>query len=112
VNDTKTELVEQIQLIRSWISSRGSILPNGVVSALIDVLDYAAAPNTAQEGARLVINHDDFSSKLTGFALQCSQCGSRQVTLDIDWAAYPSASWCKVDVICEQCHFDEEIIDI
>jgi len=59
--------------------------------------------------ARLVINEKDFSEKLTAFSLSCMSCGSSRVTLDIDWAAYPSASWLKVNVICEECAHDEEI---
>lgn len=59
--------------------------------------------------AILVINSNDLSEKLTGFALKCNQCESNRVTLDINWAAYPSASWCKVTVICNDCKHDEEI---
>jgi hypothetical protein len=59
--------------------------------------------------ARLVINSDDLSEKLTGFELKCKECWSNRVTLDIDWAAYPSASWCNVTVICEDCKHDEDV---
>jgi hypothetical protein len=59
--------------------------------------------------ARLVVNSDDLSEKLTGFDLKCKECGSNRVTLDIDWAAYPSCSWCRVTVICEDCKRDEEV---
>jgi hypothetical protein len=59
--------------------------------------------------AKLVINSNDFTEKLTGFSLSCKNCKSNHVTLDIDWAAYPSASWVKVNVICEECKSDEEI---
>ena len=59
--------------------------------------------------ARLVINSSDLSEKLAGFELKCKICGSKRVTLDIDWAAYPSGSWFNVDVICEDCKHDEEI---
>jgi hypothetical protein len=61
--------------------------------------------------ARLVINATDFSQKLTGFALRCQACNSDAVTLDLDWAAYPSASWCRVTVICEACKHDEEVYE-
>jgi hypothetical protein len=59
--------------------------------------------------ARLVINSDDFTAKLKEFSLKCNECGSENVTLDIDWAAYPSASWFTVEVICEDCKKDEKI---
>jgi len=62
-------------------------------------------------GARLVINSADFSAKLSGFNLSCTKCGSKAVTLDVDWAAYPSASWCKVTAICDACHHDEEVYE-
>jgi len=61
---------------------------------------------------RLVINDDDFAEKLTGFVLKCGECGSNQVTLDIDWAAYPSATWLEVYVICEKCKHCEEIFNV
>jgi hypothetical protein len=61
--------------------------------------------------ARLVINDDDFSEKLKDFNLSCKECGSKKVTLDIDWAAYPSASWCAITVICEECHKDEVVYE-
>ena len=61
--------------------------------------------------ARLVINSADLSSKLKDFSLSCGKCSSRDVTLDIDWAAYPSASWMSVTVVCEECKHEEEIFD-
>jgi len=62
--------------------------------------------------ARVIINDYDFSKKLKEFSLSCNECGSKNVTLDINWAAYPSASWCTVSVICEDCKKDETIYDI
>ena len=59
--------------------------------------------------AILILNDDDFSGKLQNFRLNCKNCGSSKVTLDIDWAAYPSCSWLNVNVICEECKHDEEI---
>jgi hypothetical protein len=61
--------------------------------------------------ARLIINATDFSEKLHSFSLRCVKCGAREVTLDLDWAAYPSASWCKMTVICDQCHTDEVLYE-
>jgi len=61
--------------------------------------------------ARLIINSNDFSEKLTGFELKCKRCGSNKVTLDLDWAAYPSASWCRLEVICEDCKHDETVFE-
>lgn len=61
--------------------------------------------------ARLTINAADFSEKLRDFSLSCAKCGAKEVTLDLDWAAYPSASWCKVTVICDQCHNDEVVYE-
>lgn len=61
--------------------------------------------------ALLVINGDDLSQKLHGFTLMCKTCQSNRVTLEIDWAAYPSCSWAKVSVICEDCKSDETIYD-
>ncbi len=62
--------------------------------------------------AVLVINGSELSEKLCGFRLVCKECGSRRVTLDIDWAAYPSCSWFKVIVICEDCKYDEVLYDV
>lgn len=59
---------------------------------------------------RLVVNSRDLSERLREFSLAC-KCGSRRVTLDVDWAAYPSASWLKITLICDDCHADEEIYD-
>lgn len=61
--------------------------------------------------ARLVVNSQDFTEKLHKFVLRCKECNSNKVTLDIDWAAYPSSSWCNITVICENCHHDEEIYE-
>lgn len=58
---------------------------------------------------RLVINNQDFSSKLNKFSLKCSKCGSYDITFDIDWAAYPSCAWCSIITICEGCKNEEEI---
>lgn len=59
--------------------------------------------------ARLLINDEDHSKKLKEFSLACNKCNSKNVTLDIDWAAYTSGSWCKVSIICENCKKSEEI---
>jgi hypothetical protein len=59
--------------------------------------------------AILVINDRDLSEKLKDFSLTCNNCGSKKVTLDIDWAAYPSASWMNVTLSCADCHKDEDI---
>lgn len=59
--------------------------------------------------ARLVINSTDLSEKLHSFSLRCDKCESARVTLDIDWASYPSASWLKIDIICDDCKHDEEV---
>lgn len=32
--------------------------------------------------ARLVLNSNDFTDRLTGFELRCKKCGSTRVTLD------------------------------
>ena len=60
--------------------------------------------------ARLVINSNDFSERLKGFMLSCTKCASPKVTLDIDWAAYPSAAWMDISVICETCKHDETLV--
>lgn len=62
-------------------------------------------------GARLVINSDDFSQKLTSFTLSCKNCGSNKVTLDVDWVSYPSASWLKIAAICDECNHDECVFE-
>jgi len=59
--------------------------------------------------AILVINSEEFSEKLKGFEFKCNECTSSNVTLDIDWAAYPSASWMTVTVICENCNKEEVV---
>lgn len=61
--------------------------------------------------ARLIVDGDDFSEKLKEFSITCKKCGSKKVTFDIDWAAYPSCSWLKLSVICEDCKVDETIYD-
>jgi hypothetical protein len=61
--------------------------------------------------ALLVINSEDFSERLQSFDLACKGCGSHKVTLDIDWAAYPSCSWFRVSISCDDCHRDEELYD-
>ena len=61
--------------------------------------------------AILIINDEDFTSKLKEFSLKCNNCGSDKVELEIDWASYPSASWFNVTVICKKCHQDETIYD-
>lgn len=59
--------------------------------------------------ALLVINGTDLSQKLQDFSLTCKQCGCKDVTLDIDWAAYPSCSWLDITLSCGTCHSDEKI---
>ena len=59
--------------------------------------------------ALLIINRKDYSNKLKGFALQCKACGSNNIELEVDWAAYPSDSWCRITTICKHCHAEEEI---
>jgi len=59
--------------------------------------------------AILIINNEDFSNKLKEFEFKCKECGSSNVTLEIDWAAYPSASWMNITVICGDCMNDEQI---
>jgi hypothetical protein len=61
--------------------------------------------------ALLVINSEDYSERLKDFQITCNGCGGKRVTLDIDWAAYPSASWCKVTASCEDCHRDETVYE-
>lgn len=60
--------------------------------------------------ARLIINETDFA-KLKNFSLQCRACNSFRVTIDVDWAAYPSASWCDIKIICEDCKREEYIYE-
>ena len=69
-----------------------------------------AAPPEPQE-ARLVVNGDEFATKMVQFSLKCLQCGSRRVTLDIDWAAYPSGSWCHITFDCLNCKYEETIYE-
>ena len=61
--------------------------------------------------ARLILNSNDFTNKLKAFSLKCNECGSDNVTLDIDWAAYPSCSWMNICIICDDCKHDEIIYD-
>lgn len=61
--------------------------------------------------ARLVVNSDDFSNRLRKFEMKCRSCNSGNVTLDIDWASYPSASWFNITIICDDCHHDEKIYE-
>lgn len=62
--------------------------------------------------AILIINSEDYSEKLQDFELTCKSCGSRKITLDLDWAAYPSAQWCRLITSCGECHRDEEIYEV
>lgn len=59
--------------------------------------------------AIFTLNSNDLSSRLTGFELKCKECGSTNVTLDIDQAAYPSAGWLNIWVSCDDCKYNEEI---
>jgi hypothetical protein len=61
--------------------------------------------------AILIINDSDYSAKLKNFSISCKECGSTNVTLEVDWAAYPSGAWCKVRTICEGCKAEEDIYD-
>lgn len=61
--------------------------------------------------ARLVVNSSELSNKLINFSLECSSCNSNNVTLDIDWAAYPSSSWLRILLVCDDCKKDEEVFD-
>ena len=61
--------------------------------------------------ARLIIQDEDFSSKLKDFSITCKECGGKNVTLDIDWACYPSCCFGGATLICEDCHKDETIYD-
>lgn len=61
--------------------------------------------------AILLINNEDFTEKLSGFTFRCNKCGSEKVAFDIDWAAYPSASWFKITVICADCYYEEDVYD-
>lgn len=45
------------------------------------------------------------------FRIECVACGSKNVTIDIDWASYPSCSWNNGTIICRDCHVDEEIYE-
>jgi hypothetical protein len=55
------------------------------------------------------INGDDFSEKLKDFSISCKNCNSKNVTLDVESYSYPSASWFRVEIICNDCKHDEEI---
>jgi len=62
--------------------------------------------------AILIINGDNYATKLTEFEIKYKKCGSGNIELEIDWAAYPSAAWCTITTICKDCHADETIYDI
>jgi ribosomal protein S27E len=48
---------------------------------------------------------------LKKFEIKCLDCGSTNVDIEIDWAAYPSASWNNTTFICKDCHTDEVIYE-
>jgi hypothetical protein len=48
---------------------------------------------------------------LKDFEVKCLKCGSTNVEIEIDWAAYPSASWNNTTFICKDCHTDEVIYE-
>ncbi len=48
---------------------------------------------------------------LEKFRISCEGCGSRNVTLSIDVAMYPSCSWASASISCDDCFADEELMD-
>jgi 5-methylcytosine-specific restriction endonuclease McrA len=56
--------------------------------------------------AIVIINSDNIKN-LKHFKFQCNNCNSTNVELEIDWAAYPSAAWNNITIICKDCHADE-----
>lgn len=46
---------------------------------------------------------------ISKFEIRCRACQSYDITIEIDWAAYPSCSWNKSTIICRSCHQEEMI---
>lgn len=59
----------------------------------------------------LVIDGRNFSNKLKKFDMVCRECGSTEITIEIDWDNYPSGGWYKITAICTKCHADETLFD-
>lgn len=59
--------------------------------------------------AKLLINDDDFSGNLTGFNLNCKECGSNKVILDVVWATYSDGASVNFAVICKDCRHQEAV---
>lgn len=57
----------------------------------------------------IVIIKQDALLGMAKFQFKCLKCGSENVQLEIDWAAYPFASWSTTTIICNNCH-EEEIL--
>lgn len=49
--------------------------------------------------------------QLEKFEIRCKICGSTNCELEINWAAYPSASWNSTTIICKNCHEEESCYD-
>jgi hypothetical protein len=56
--------------------------------------------------ALVTLSNEDLK-QLKKFEITCNTCGSKNCAIEIDWAAYPSASWNTTTVICKDCHEDE-----
>lgn len=54
---------------------------------------------------------DEDLNQLKKFELKCKNCGSTRCEVEVDWAAYPSASWNTTKVICKDCHEDETVYE-
>lgn len=54
---------------------------------------------------------EDSLRKLEKFSVTCKKCGSNNCAIEIDWAAYPSASWNNIEIICKDCHEDETVYE-
>lgn len=61
--------------------------------------------------AILTVGFGNRPEKLNSFDVKCKACGSENVELQIDWAAYPSASWNKLTIVCNDCFVDEKVYD-
>lgn len=57
--------------------------------------------------AIVTLSSEDLKT-LEKFEIKCKTCGSTNCELEIDWAAYPSASLNVTTIICKDCHEDEQ----
>ncbi len=55
--------------------------------------------------------HGEVLSQATKFKIECLNCGSADVEIELDWDSFPSCDFRKLTLICKTCHIDEVLQD-